>query len=378
MAKRRRRGSFRLNARGWVYLALSLSVAFAATYKGSNFLLTLFAVLSGILAVSGLLTFLVGRGLEISRVMPADARAGGVVPVTLKIRNSKRLWPAFCLKLEDRLSHDGHPAALQPTPVWIPLVGPGRRARGVEMVSLQERGWARLGPLTLTSEFTPGLWTYRATLPVADRLLVYPRLGALNRQVLNPLLARVEYSELLSLDAVRGSEEFSGLREYREGDNPRRIHWKMSARLQDRLLVREYEDPLIREGTILLETFLPNLGDTRRRGRLERAVSFVATLAEALMAENWRLTFKAWTPDLEEIRLEPRKGSRDDLLHALALLKPTRIHTLGELLAREEGPANRIWFVVRCGDDPLDDWAQQQRSLVFDPQDQKRMMEFDL
>ena len=70
MAKRRRRGSFRLNARGWVYLALSLSVAFAATYKGSNFLLTLFAVLTGILGVSGLLTYLVGRGLEISRVLP--------------------------------------------------------------------------------------------------------------------------------------------------------------------------------------------------------------------------------------------------------------------------------------------------------------------
>jgi uncharacterized protein (DUF58 family) len=375
---RRRRGSFRLNAKGWVFLALSASVAFAAAFKSSNYLLLVFCGLMGVWAVSGWLTWLVARGIEVSRVLPEEANAGCVIAVALRVRNAKRFWPAFCLRLEDRLTHGGQPAPLQPPPVWIPLAGPGQRARGVEHVSLQSRGWARLGPILLTSEFTPGLWTYRTPLAVSDRLLVFPRLGVLNRRILNPLLARVDFADFPSLESVRGQEEFAGLREYREGDNRRHVHWKMSARLPGRLLVREYDDPLIREGTLLLETFVPNPGDARRRGRFERAVSFAATLAETLLAENWRLTFKAWGPDYRELRLEPQRGSREELLHSLALLKPTRIHPLSELLQREEDGAGRVCFVIRCGDEPLAEADPQARRLVFDPHDQKGMMEFDL
>jgi uncharacterized protein (DUF58 family) len=373
--RRRRRGSFRINARGWIYLALSASVAFAALFKGNNFLLAVFCALLGLFVVSGLLTVLVARRLQASRLIPPQAFAGEVVDVAVRIHNAKRLWPAFSLRLEDRLIQDARLAEVQPSPVWIPLVGPGGRARGHERVSFPDRGWARLGPFTLTSEFPPGLFTWTAPVPAADRILVFPRRGVLRRRVLNPLLSRIDASDLATAECIRGEQDFAALREYRPGDSPRRIHWKMSARIPGRLLVREHEDPLIRDGTILLETFLPNVADHRRRGRLERAVSFAAALAETLLAEQWRLNFRTFAPEPIDLRLEPRRDSLTDLLHTLATLKATRTRTLRELLDREEeSDSERVLFVLRIGDDPL---AAPGRSVVVDPHDMKSMMEFD-
>ena len=60
------RGSLRVNARGWVFLALALSVGVAAAVKGNNLLFAVFSALFGILAVCGLMTVLLARKVEVS------------------------------------------------------------------------------------------------------------------------------------------------------------------------------------------------------------------------------------------------------------------------------------------------------------------------
>jgi uncharacterized protein (DUF58 family) len=371
---RKPRSTFRVNARGWIYLVLTVSVAFAAGFKGNNLLFAIFSVLFGLFVVSGLLTVLVARRMEVSRALPEAVPAGDLFAVAVRFRNAKRLWPAFCLKFEDRLTHDGRPALLQPTPVWLPLAKPGMRVRGTYYLSAHERGWARLGPFTVTSEFTPGLFTYRKVIPVEDTFLVYPRMGVLNRRLVNTLFARVPFSELVASTFLPGDEEFASLREYRPGDSPRRIHWKMSARLQDRLLVREFEDAKVRDAVILLETFLPNPGDPRRRARLERAVSFAATLADALLAESYQVKFKAFAPEPVSLALEPRRGAIDDLLYVLATLKATRVHMMGDLLRQEDGGRNEVYFLLRIGEEPLPAWDFRSRSIVIDASDMRNLM----
>jgi uncharacterized protein (DUF58 family) len=233
-----------VNGRGWIFLALAASVAFAAALKGNNLLFAIFCVLIAQFIVSGVLTVVVARGIELSRILPPSASAGGLFTVGIRLRNLKRFWPVFCLRIEDRLSSGARPVALPPTAVWIPMAGPRKRIRTACYATAPERGWARFGPFSVVSEFTPGLFTYRRAVPVVNRLLVYPRLGVLNRRILEPMLSKVEYSEMAARQFERGHEEFAGLREFREGDSPRSIHWKMSARVPGRLLVREHEDPL--------------------------------------------------------------------------------------------------------------------------------------
>lgn len=370
----RPKGSFRLNARGAVYLGLMTSVALAATFKGNNLLLAVFCVLFGLFAVSGVLTWLSARRLELSRVVPETVAIGEVFPVTLRVHNAKRIVPAVCLRLEDRLISDGRPAVLQPTPVWLPLAKPGGKARGSYYVTAHERGWARLGPFQITSEFPPGLFTARSTSGGDDRVLVVPKIGTLRRQLVTNLLARADYSPLVSRDAAAGDEEFAGLREYRDGDPLRRVDWKMSARLPSGLLVREYEAPRARDAVILLDTYMPNLGDQRRRSRLERAIVFAATLADHLLAENFQVRFRAFAPDPVALDLEPRRGSIDELLVALALLKPTRTKGLAELLAGEDASRDGMRVLLRIGDERPPEWDGSGRAISIDPAEMKRLL----
>jgi uncharacterized protein (DUF58 family) len=372
---RTKRGSFRVNGRGWIFLALAASVAFAAALKGNNLLFAIFCVLIAQLVVSGILTVVVARGIELSRILPPSATAGGLFTIGIRLRNLKRFWPVFCLRIEDKVASPGRAAALPPTPVWIPMAGARKRIRTACYATAPERGWARLGPFSVVSEFTPGLFTYRRVVPVVNRLLVYPRLGLLNRSFLDPLLAKVEYSELASSDFERGNEEFAGLREFRAGDNPKIIHWKMSARLPGRLLVREHDDPRVRDVAILLETHLPKPADARRRARLERAIPFAATLADALLGEGYQVRFRAFAPELLSLDLDPRRHEIEELLRELALLKPSRSRTLMELVAAEESPKDEILFLLRIGDEPLPEREDLAHAVVLNAAEMKSMMD---
>jgi uncharacterized protein (DUF58 family) len=238
-----------------------------------------------------------------------------------------------------------------------------------------ERGWARLGPFTVVSEFPPGLFEYRCTIPAVSRLLVYPRLASLSRKLLDPLLARAQDPELAASEFERGQEEFAGLREFRDGDSARDIHWKMSSRLPGRLLVREREDPLVKDAVILLETSIPRSTEGRRRGRLERAIRFAATLADALLSRGYRLRFRAFAPDFVEVELDPRARDLDRLLHELAILRPTRVHPVADLLSTAGLPEDASLFVLRISDDPLPPLDDVRGAAVLSPSEMRALME---
>jgi len=369
------RGSFRMNGRGWVYLALAASVAFAAALKGNNLLFAIFCFLIAQFLVSAVLTVVVARRLDLTRILPTSAVAGEVFPVGVRLRNLKRFWPAFCIRIEDRIDTPGRAAPLPPTPVWIPIAGPRKRVRTKSYGSVPERGWARLGPFTVVSEFPPGLFEYRRTVPVVNRLLVYPRPGFLPRRLVDPLLARAEYTELAANDFERGQEEFAGLREYREGDSLRDIHWKMSSRLPGRLLVREREDPLVKDAVVFLETHVPKAAESRRRGRLERGVRFAASLADALLAQGYRVRFRAFAPDPIEVDLDPRARDLDRLLHELAILRPTRVHPAGDLLSIGDLPADAAVLLLRISEEPLPPRDEFQGAVVLSPAEMRSLLE---
>jgi uncharacterized protein (DUF58 family) len=82
-----------------------------------------------------------------------------------------------------------------------------------------------------------------------------------------------------------GAAEFSGLREYRRGDNPRHVHWPTTARLNE-LMVKEFE-PL---ASACLYIALDLAGDSNlgkgRHSTLEYAVKIAASVAKYASANS--------------------------------------------------------------------------------------------
>jgi uncharacterized protein (DUF58 family) len=113
-------------------------------------------------------------------------------------------------------------------------------------------------------------------------ILVLPRLGTIRN--LDALTAR-RHGLLYQGESDRGDEqEFHGMREWREGESLRRVHWKLSAR-RGRLLVREFRGEDRPPIHVILDARLPprkrtSSRTTERRGVFELAVSLAATLVE--------------------------------------------------------------------------------------------------
>jgi uncharacterized protein (DUF58 family) len=113
--------------------------------------------------------------------------------------------------------------------------------------------------------------------------------------------------------------EFYGLRDFREGDDVRDVHWRSSAR-RGRTLVREHEDEAARRVTLFLDNALPGgaaCRDPALCDGLERAVSLCASLAAHFLERGFAVRLVARG---ESVPFAVGVPQLDRLLRVLALL----------------------------------------------------------
>jgi uncharacterized protein (DUF58 family) len=112
--------------------------------------------------------------------------------------------------------------------------------------------------------------------------------------------------------------EFFGLREYREGDDSRGIHWRSSAR-GGRLLVRELEEDAQRRVILQVDNAVADAADPTQIDALEDAVSHAASLAVAYLRAGYAVKLCARGAS---VPLAAGAAQEQRLLRALALLSP--------------------------------------------------------
>jgi uncharacterized protein (DUF58 family) len=161
---------------------------------------------------------------------------------------------------------------------------------------LPQRGPFRWPQLRLMISYPFGLMERVLSFPSADETLVLPQLGHLNVFRLREYL-RYRSQPQPRLDGPAqpqpqsGSQaDFRGLREFREGDSPRWIHWKSTARA-NRVMIKEYEEPPADNLILILEAFREEVAETTKSPKsspkhetpasvppLEKAISLAATI----------------------------------------------------------------------------------------------------
>ena len=147
-------------------------------------------------------------------------------------------------------------------------------------------------------------------LPEPGRVLVYPKLRAVSEAALGLSMGGEEQGEHKRSRAG----EFFGLREYREGDDPRRIHWAAVARLAgsaNALVVREMETGGVPEQSVELPTGVPG------EPAFEDAVEQAASLAIALLDRGAPVSLRSGATMI----VPPGRGAahRRHLLDAFAM-----------------------------------------------------------
>jgi uncharacterized protein (DUF58 family) len=184
------------------------------------------------------------------RIGQERAFFGEDVPLTVEIVNAKPL-PLAWVEVEDIIPGQ---LALQPAHV-SPSHIPGRRLLSMLLsvrwyervrrhytITCGARGVHTFGPATLRTGDVFGLNTQEMALASENYLLVYPKVISLERLGLpasNPFGDLTLRRQWLFEDPMRTV----GVRDYRPGDSPRRLHWKATARAPDQALQVKVFEP---------------------------------------------------------------------------------------------------------------------------------------
>jgi uncharacterized protein (DUF58 family) len=115
-------------------------------------------------------------------------------------------------------------------------ISPNQRASVTLPLETRQRGWLRPGRLTVSTEFPLGLFHAWSYVEFDARLLVYPRPATAGL----PLPFAAMQASNGNRPGREGDEDFSGLRTFQQGDSPKRIDWKASAREQG-LLTKQFQ-----------------------------------------------------------------------------------------------------------------------------------------
>jgi uncharacterized protein (DUF58 family) len=220
--------------------------------------------------------------LSCSRTLqPHRVQVGGTSRVVLRLQNLSRL-PTGTMLLEDRL-----PYALGSRPrLVLERLGPHQASSVAYTVRADVRGRYEVGPLVVRLTDPFGLCELVRAFPSIDKLTVIPQVVPLPSVRLAGEYAGAGESRARSV-AVHGEDD-AATREYRYGDDLRRVHWRSTARTGE-LMVRREEQPWESRATVVLDTrSLAHRGEGPTAS-FEWAVSAAASVALHLRHNGYKV-----------------------------------------------------------------------------------------
>jgi uncharacterized protein (DUF58 family) len=345
---------------GIIYVVLALVIGVAALNTGNNLLYIVVAAMLAAILVSGIVSALVLRDLELDVHVPEHVFAGQPVMGRILLRNPRRWLPALSIHVvtSKRKLPGKHwvwesavfafPGKRSPDHQWLRL--PDRRLRRVpavpqlpgifegsayfpylapraELTADLELHFARRGryqeeSFGLATRFPFAFLTKTRRVPLGRTMLVYP-----------PVESTDEFLEILPMitgefeSFVRGrGYDLHRIREYMPEDSARHVDWKATAK-SGSLKVREFSREDERRLQLVFDNPAPGVLTAEA---YERAVALAASLAWHFTLENADLSFLA--PGYE--------GSPDvyAFLSYLALVQP------------QIGPSSVIDRAIRSAD----------------------------
>ncbi|WP_432977178.1 DUF58 domain-containing protein [Dactylosporangium sp. CA-233914] len=271
-----------LTTRGRSFLAAAAAALIAALILGERDLLRVALLLAALPLLSAAYVGRTRYRLSCSRTLdPHRVQVGASARVILRLQNLSRL-PTGTMLLEDRL-----PYALGSRPrLVLERLGAHQASSVAYTVRADVRGRYEVGPLVVRLTDPFGLCELTRAFPSVDRLTVIPQVVPLPSVRLAGEFAGSGESRARSV-AVHGEDD-AATREYRYGDDLRRVHWRSTARTGE-LMVRREEQPWESRATVVLDTRAAAHRGEGPTASFEWAVSAAASIAVHLRHAGYKM-----------------------------------------------------------------------------------------
>ncbi len=215
------------------------------------------------------------------------------------------------------------------------------------------RGWYRFGPATLTATDPFGLVRRKRRFEEVNGVLAFPRVVPMS-QVIVP--ARQPYGDFKPpQQLIEDPMRIAGVREYVPGDNPRRIHWRATART-GQLQTRVSEPSATPVAAIFLDTItFSHIWEGQQSDLLELAVVMASSLSAQLLKGRHQVGMYANAPIPElsrSVRIPPgrRPGQLTQILERLAMIAPAFGERIEQMMTAEipKLPWGATMVVITC------------------------------
>lgn len=222
--------SLRLTREGWFFLVVTMAIGLAALNTGHNLFYLVFAMLVSLIVVSGLLSERVVRSLRIERRMPAEIFATSAAPVEIRVRNMSSSRASYAVEVRDGVA--GEPRRRIG---FIDRLDSGAERSFVGLWTFARRGRQRFRSTHLVTRFPFGLFEKTRIVRGRESFVVFPAV------VGDEATLAARGGEERALRKHRLGEETIGLRRKLPDDEPRRIHWRVSARIGEWMVTEQAE-----------------------------------------------------------------------------------------------------------------------------------------
>ncbi len=267
-------------------------------------------------------------------VAPERIPVGGSTTVRLELANVARVSTGVLL------AEESLPTVLGPRPHFvIDRLHPGERVAVGYRLGSDVRGRWQVGPVTLVLTDPFGICEVTRSFSATDPLTVTPPIIPLS-----PLTAAGAWrgtGESVLRSAAAAGDHDVATREYRHGDDLRRVHWRSTAR-RGELMVRREEQPHEQQATVLVDVRGHGHRGVGPAASLEWAVTAAASVAVQLTSSGYVVRLVTDGVDLGWTG-QQHDGGVASLLDRLAVLKA----------ATEQSLSDAVGTVARGGGDGL-------------------------
>jgi len=297
----------------FVYLFISLILIMGTIIGLSWAFVSIFNILILGISLMDLLFLPSKQQLHFIRTLPKEMERGISYPIRIEVRNSSPYSISYRLL-------DGLPQSFERP---FPLMGKIQKGSTV-VITYYTIGTVRgnycIQKLYFRYRSLFGLWEKQTTVPLMETVKVIPDLTE-TKQYLENAQSYLKYEGLNIRKQRSGVGDFSKIREFVVGDDPRKINWRQTAKLRE-VMTNVYEPEHGKYITILIDCGRMMGAELKKGNRLEKALEAALTVTAAALQKGDYVSVLAFSKEIH-IYVPPAKGMAhlQTILHAIYNLK---------------------------------------------------------
>ncbi|MGQ0793815.1 MAG: DUF58 domain-containing protein [Deltaproteobacteria bacterium] len=269
---RKRWADTRPTKEGLTFLGLTLFVGFAALNTGNNLLYLVFGMMLSFIAASGIISTVNLAKLRVRFEPPSDVFALSPTVFKFNVANLKTYLPSYSLTI-----------AVDGRKTYIPYLPPKTSKTALLEYLFKRRGVSRISDVELYTRFPFGFFKKVVSVELGEdeNILVYPKIESISAESDD---FESKFGETESERLGFGSD-LRSIRLYKDGDNPKLIHWRTTAKY-GKMFLRELDED---ESKSVIVEFTP----PRDKAGLEREIVRTASVLVDLAGRGFEVEFVA-------------------------------------------------------------------------------------